>query len=127
MVGKKNRRSGKQGTNAQKIMNEICDAHQQGQIFAGYKHPSWSEAFAYWKTVEGKFTSMKSIKVHYEIISARKYYGPIGSMGQQHPVRGSVLLVNGYPEFHSTTSEVKKIYRNLLERGKRYVTFSKGQ
>jgi hypothetical protein len=41
----------------QEIMNAICDAHQKGQTFAGYKHPSWSEAFAYWKSVEEKFTS----------------------------------------------------------------------
>ena len=51
-----------------------------------------------------------------EIVSARKYYGPIGSVGQQHPVRGSVLLINGQPEFHGTAIEVKKFYHDLLER-----------
>ena len=54
-------------------------------------------------------------KTHYEIVSARKYYGPIGSVGQQHPVRGSVLLRNGYPEFHGKTWEVKKFLKNLLK------------
>lgn len=54
-----------------------------------------------------------------EIIPAKKYYGPIGSVGQQHPVRGSVLLINGHPEFHDKTSVVKKLYKELLKkRGK---------
>jgi hypothetical protein len=55
-------------------------------------------------------------KPHYEIIPARKYYGPIGSVGQQRPVRGSVLLLNGYPEFHGTKKEVEAFYKKLLKK-----------
>ena len=55
-------------------------------------------------------------KPHYEIIPARKYYGPIGSVGQQRPVRGSVLLLNGYPEFHGTKKEIEEFYKKLLKK-----------
>jgi hypothetical protein len=42
------------------------------------------------------------MKDHYEMLSARKYYG-------QHAT-GSVLLRNGSVEFHGTTKEVKKMF-----------------
>ena len=51
-----------------------------------------------------------------EIVSAKKYYGPIGSVGQQRPVRGSVLLINGRPEFHDKTCVVRQTYKDLLKR-----------
>ena len=55
-------------------------------------------------------------KAIYEIVPARKYYGPIGSVGQQRPFTDSVLLRNGYPEFNGTAREVKKFLQTILKR-----------
>jgi hypothetical protein len=44
-------------------------------------------------------------KRHCELILARKYYG-------KHAT-GSVVLVNGHPEFHGPTKEAKAFYTKL--------------
>ena len=45
-------------------------------------------------------------KPFYEMVSARKYYG-------RHAT-GSVLLRNGYPEYHAETGLVKKALKEAL-------------
>jgi len=40
------------------MREEICQAHMAGQMDAGCKEPSWSNAHAYFSTVEEKFNSM---------------------------------------------------------------------
>lgn len=45
---------------------------------------------------------------HYEMISARKYYG-------KHAT-GSVLLCNGQVLIHAESSEVNKFYKKLLDK-----------
>lgn len=34
------------------IQDIICQAHMAGQKLAGWPHPSWSEALAYFNTIE---------------------------------------------------------------------------
>jgi hypothetical protein len=64
----------------QDIMNIICEAHQNGQTFSGCKHPSWSEAFAYWKSVEEKFKSINSAMVPCDkVIEILRWHGPASS------------------------------------------------
>jgi len=45
---------------------------------------------------------------HYEIVSARKYYGSHAT--------GSVLLRNGHPEYHAKTSEVNRSHKKYLKQ-----------
>jgi hypothetical protein len=49
-------------------------------------------------------------ETHYEIVLARRYYGPHAT--------GSVLLRNGYPEYHAETHEVKESHKKYLEHFK---------
>jgi hypothetical protein len=49
------------------------------------------------------------MKNHYEVVLARKYYGAHAT--------GSVLLRNGYPEYHDKTREVNRFYRRLMRVG----------
>lgn len=35
------------------MQEEICQAHMAGQRLAGWLHPSWSEAIAYFNTLDG--------------------------------------------------------------------------
>lgn len=42
---------------------------------------------------------------HYEIVSAKKYYG-------KHST-GSVLLRNGFVLYHASTKEVKDFYKQI--------------
>ena len=45
------------------------------------------------------------MKPHYEVVLAKKYYGPHAT--------GSVLLRNGCVEYHAPTREVKAFYKKL--------------
>ena len=53
------------------IQEEICQAHMAGQMDAGCTHPSWSNASAYFKSVEEKFNSLDHIKTEITVILNR--------------------------------------------------------
>jgi methenyltetrahydromethanopterin cyclohydrolase len=45
------------------------------------------------------------MKRHCELLPARNYYGPHAT--------GSVVLVNGHPEFHGKTKDAKAFYKRV--------------